>query len=180
MLVQTHVCGWFLSAVLRCRAVPKRATQSWETTSSKEEDHGQVLYMPRSSRNHVIISLFKSLTTMYLPIAIHPHLNHLIWLLCALTIALCPLLHCPKSLTNNRLGASSFRFLFAIPAALQPPIIMVPGASKALMYFRRMLVVVRVYKSTGHFQPDFPAIREDSQCRAPWYREMWFGWDDTP
>lgn len=48
------------------------------------------------------------------------------------------------------------------------------------MYFRRMLVDVRVYNSTGHFQPDFPTINEDSQCRAPWYREIWFGWDDIP
>lgn len=48
------------------------------------------------------------------------------------------------------------------------------------MYFRKMLVVVRVYNSTGHFQPDFSAIRESSQCRAPWYREIWFGWDDIP
>lgn len=39
---------------------------------------------------------------------------------------------------------------------------------------------MRVYNSTGHFHPDFPAISEDSQCRAPWYRETWFGWDDTP
>ncbi len=43
-----------------------------------------------------------------------------------------------------------------------------------------MLVVVRMYSSTGHFQPDFPVMSEDSQCRAPWYREMWFGWEDTP
>ena len=48
------------------------------------------------------------------------------------------------------------------------------------MYFRKMSVVVRVYNSTGHFQPDFPSISEDSQCRAPWYREIWFGWDDIP
>ena len=48
------------------------------------------------------------------------------------------------------------------------------------MYFRIILVVVRVYNSTGHLQPDFPAMSEDNQCRAPWYREMWFGWDDIP
>ena len=48
------------------------------------------------------------------------------------------------------------------------------------MYFRKMLVVVNVYNSTGHFQPDFPTISADSQCRAPWYKEMWFGCDDIP
>ena len=48
------------------------------------------------------------------------------------------------------------------------------------MYFRKRLVVVSVYSSTGHFQPDLPTMSADSQCRAPWYREMWFGWDDIP
>ena len=43
-----------------------------------------------------------------------------------------------------------------------------------------MLVVVRVYKSTGHFQPDFPAMMEVSHCRAPWYSEIWLGWEETP
>lgn len=140
----------------------------------------ETLYILLSLPCYIIISLFKSFTTIYLPIPIHPHRNHLIWLLCAFTIALCPLFHCPKSLTNSRLGGSSFLFLCAIPAALQPPNTIVTGASMALMYFRKILVVVRVYNSTGHFQPDFPAISEDSQCRAPWYREIWLGWDDIP
>ena len=129
--------------------------------------YGQGLYTLLLFLNYIIISLFKSFTTIYLPIPIHPHLNHLIWLLWAFTIALCPLLHCPKSLTNNRLGGSSFLFLCASPAALHPPIAIVTGASKALMYFRNILVVVSVYSSTGHFQPDFPAISKDSQCCAP-------------
>lgn len=49
-----------------------------------------------------------------------------------------------------------------------------------LIYFLSIFVVVKVYSSTGHFQPAFPDIKPDIHAFAPLYREMWFGWDETP
>ena len=43
-----------------------------------ERINDQVRYNTRLFPVHVVISLFKSFTIMYLPIPIHPHLNHLI------------------------------------------------------------------------------------------------------
>lgn len=78
------------------------------------------------------------------------------------------------------LGGCSLFFFFPNPNPLKPPSTSVSGASRKLMYFRTMFVVVSVYNSTGHFQPDLPAMSEDSQWRAPWKREMWLGCEDIP
>ena len=115
----------------------------------------------------VIFSLFRSFTTIYLPTLIQPHLNHIIWLWCASTIAFWPLRYSPKSFTYNKLGGSSLFCLVPTSIDLKLPMSIVRGASRKLRYFRTMFVLVSVYSSTGHFQPDLPAINEISQWRAP-------------
>jgi len=43
-----------------------------------------------------------------------------------------------------------------------------------------MFVEVRVYSVTGHSHPSFPFIIFVNQAMAPWWREMWLGWEEMP
>lgn len=98
-------------------------------------------------------------------------------------MAFWPFLHCAGSLTNRILWGilplSALRFWFPF-AVCKAPNNIVTGASKKVIYFRKVFVVVRVYSSTGHFHPGLFAIKAVSQARAPRYSEIWFGWSDTP
>lgn len=53
------------------------------------------------------------------------------------------------------------------------------SASSTPAYLRATLTVVRVYRSTGEVEPA-SEVREATKARAPWYREIWFGWEETP
>lgn len=52
--------------------------------------------------------------------------------------------------------------------------------SRNPVYLRRKPTLVSVYRSTGDAQPGLPRVSEETKARAPWYREMWFGCEDTP
>ena len=49
-----------------------------------------------------------------------------------------------------------------------------------LIYFLKTLVVVREYSFTGHSHPECRCMIVVRNARAPWYKDLWFGWDDTP
>ena len=68
---------------------------------------------------------------------------------------------------NSKLGGSLLFLLGAIHEPLKLAINSVMGASKTLIYFLSMLVVVRVYNATGAFQASFPAMREESHALEP-------------
>ena len=103
---------------------------------------GNLLHMLFLS--YVTVSLLKSLIIIYLPAVTHPHLNHLIWLLCPFTIAFKPRHHVTTSLIYKRLGGSSLFFCFDIPAVLFAATNIVNGASNTPTYFRIIEVVVSV------------------------------------
>jgi len=52
--------------------------------------------------------------------------------------------------------------------------------SRNEVYFRTMLTEVNVYRSTGALHPGRLWIKFAINCLEPWYREIWFGCDDTP
>lgn len=87
----------------------------------------------------VTFSNLKSLTTMYRLSPIHPHRNHLIWLLCAFVIAFCAILTSWGALKKSSGdGWSPICFLLiAILSILDTP-------SRKLVYFRNIEIVVRV------------------------------------
>jgi len=136
--------------------------------------HSRVLTWCRSYFP-VIFSNLKSLTTIYLLNPIQPQRNHLIWLLCAVVIAVCATLTSPGPLKNNNgLGWSP---IFLVEKAID---IKLTIESKKLVYFLTIETDVRVYKSTGHPHPGRLCMRDAMKCRAPWKREIWFGCEETP
>ena len=67
-------------AFIRGTSILARERVIYQPTSPITSEASQVNAGP-------ILSFFRSFTTMYLPAPIHPHRNHFIWLICALTIA---------------------------------------------------------------------------------------------
>lgn len=91
--------------------------------------------------------------TMYLEMPIQPHLNHLIWLSCAVVIARCAFLTSLGPLTaSNGVGKDPLSFLRQMQAMT------VNAESSTLLYLRTMLVVVSVYSLTGQSHPVRPCM----------------------
>lgn len=125
--------------------------------------------------NGIGFSSLKSLTTIYRLNPIQPQRNQRIWLLCAVVIAFCAIRTSSNPLRNSKgLGCSP---IFLLLKAMIKTLMMV---SKIEVYLRRIEVLVRVYRSTGHCQPGRLWTREEMKWRAPWKREMWFGWEEMP
>lgn len=97
------------------------------------------------SVNHTTLSKTRSFRTIYLLNPIHPHLNHLIWLICACVIAFCAILVCVGVLTNNKLSGKPAPWPRALTSTFLLCEMREIGPSKIDRYFLSSGTVVSVY-----------------------------------